>query len=76
MLRHKTAVHFGIKNQTKVWKCPECNVSFKLRREYDQHKTSHHPNLTNDQVIKFLNSELETKTISNTPKFNSNILKY
>ena len=75
MVRHKTAVHFGIKNQVKVWKCPECDISLKLRREYDEHKRTFHPNLTNEQVIRFLNSELETKAASNVAKFSRNILK-
>ena len=61
MLRHKNAVHFGIKNTHPKWTCPECNIVFKLRREYDDHKTTFHASLTEDQVVKFLNAELESK---------------
>jgi len=61
MERHKNAIHFGIKNKQSKWVCPECNIVFKLRREYDQHKSIFHANLTEEQVVKFLNSEMETK---------------
>jgi len=61
MIRHKNAIHFGIKNKQSKWVCPECNVVFKLRREYDHHKTLFHANLTEEQVVKFLNSEMESK---------------
>ena len=61
MIRHKNAVHFGIKNKHTKWTCPECNIIFKLRREYDEHKTSFHASLSEEQVVKFLNAELESK---------------
>ena len=61
MLRHKNAIHFGIKNKHTKWTCPECNIVFKLRREYDEHKTTFHSTLTEEQVVKFLNAELESK---------------
>jgi len=61
MIRHKNAIHFGIKNKQSKWVCPECNVVFKLRREYDHHKTLFHANLTEEQVVRFLNSEMESK---------------
>ena len=61
MLRHKNAVHFGIKNKNVCWKCPECNIMFKLRREYDKHKAAYHSLLSDQQIVKFLNTEMETK---------------
>ena len=61
MLRHKNAIHFGIKNKHTKWTCPECHIVFKLRREYDEHKTTFHSTLTEEQVVKFLNAELESK---------------
>jgi len=61
MLRHKNAVHYGLKSRNSTWRCPECNFTFKLRREYDNHKSTFHANLTEEQIIKFLNSEMETK---------------
>ena len=61
MLRHKNAIHFGIKNKHTKWTCPECNIVFKLRREYDEHKATFHSTLTEEQVVKFLNAELESK---------------
>ena len=61
MLRHKNAIHFGIKNKHTKWTCPECHIMFKLRREYDEHKTTFHSTLTEEQVVKFLNAELESK---------------
>ena len=62
MTRHKQAVHFGIKNKLSVWRCPECPVQFKLRREYDDHKASYHSQLSEQQIVKFLNSEMEAKS--------------
>ena len=62
MNRHKHAVHFGIKNKLSVWSCPECHIQFKLRREYDDHKASYHSQLSEQQIVKFLNSEMETKS--------------
>jgi len=61
MIRHKNAIHFGIKNKQSKWTCPECKVIFKLRRDYDQHKTMFHPNLTEEQVVEFLYSEMQSK---------------
>ena len=61
MVRHKNAVHFGIKNKNNTWNCPECNITFKLRREYDDHKASHHSQLSEEQIVKFLNSEMEAR---------------
>jgi len=61
MQRHKNSVHFGIKKKHTRWTCPECNIVFKLRREYDDHKTTFHAALTEEQVVKFLNAELESK---------------
>ena len=62
MTRHKHAVHFGIKNKLSVWSCPECQIQFKLRREYDDHKASYHSQLSEQQIVKFLNSEMEAKS--------------
>ena len=62
MTRHKNAVHFGIKNKNVCWKCPECDIMFKLRREYDKHKAAYHSLLSDQQIIKFLNSEMESKS--------------
>eukprot|EP00092_Neocalanus_flemingeri_P033540 GFUD01036459.1.p1 GENE.GFUD01036459.1~~GFUD01036459.1.p1 ORF type:complete len:789 (+),score=200.06 GFUD01036459.1:41-2368(+) len=61
MVRHKNAIHFGIKNKQSKWVCPECTIVFKLRRDYDLHKATFHANLTEEQVVKFLNSEMESK---------------
>ena len=61
MNRHKHAVHFGIKNKLSIWSCPECQIQFKLRREYDDHKASYHSQLSEQQIVKFLNSEMEAK---------------
>ena len=61
MTRHKNAVHFGIKNKYSHWKCPECDIVFKLRREYEAHKAAYHSLLSDHQIVKFLNSEMESK---------------
>ena len=61
MMRHKKAVHFGIKNKNVCWKCPECDIMFKLRREYDKHKAAYHSLLSDQQIVKFLNTEMESK---------------
>ena len=61
MIRHKNAVHFGIKNKSSVWNCPECDILFKLRRDYDKHKAAYHSELNEEQIVKFLNSEMEAK---------------
>ena len=61
MERHKKAVHFGIKNKSNLWNCPECNISFKLRKEYDSHKSSYHAQLSEEEIVRFLNYEMEIK---------------
>ena len=61
MTRHKNAVHFVIKNKASCWSCPDCSITFKLRREYDKHKAAYHAELSEDQIVRFLNSEMETK---------------
>jgi len=61
MERHKKAVHFGIKNKSNLWNCPECDISFKLRKEYDSHKSSYHAQLSEEEIVRFLNYEMEIK---------------
>ena len=61
MERHKKAVHFGIKNKNNLWNCPECNITFKLRKEYDSHKSSYHAQLSEEEIVRFLNYEMEIK---------------
>ena len=34
---------------------------FKLRREYDKHKAAYHSLLSDQQIVNFLNTEMETK---------------
>ena len=72
MIRHKNAVHFGIKNKSSVWNCPECDILFKLRRDYDKHKAAYHSELNEEQIVKFLNSEMEAKQ---KQKFSINLVQ-
>ena len=49
-------------NKYGTWrKCPECDIMFKLRREYDKHKAAYHSLLSDQQIVKFLNTEMESK---------------
>jgi len=69
MERHTKSLHFRMKSEERrEWTCPLCNINFRQKAQYNQHKMDAHANSSQLEILAFLSAELDQKKEKQTAR--------